>query len=276
MQRSDFEQLWGETLRSKAPDMLSFERLVQAVVDRYTSGDFQFRQHIKNRSSRVAETTGRVFDPENFDTETARAFIADEVGFESWEKLAEAVIDRSENARPVLFHYAVAAMERGDFSALESTLGEANFHSQIVDWYESGMFDTEQETLAEVLSASCMLGQTRTAEYLIDKGVDPYAGMRSWLAGPHYAVSSGRLETVKMLLEKKVPMEVENRYGGTLLGQALWSAINEHKDDHAEIIEQLIEAGAHVWPGTLEWWEEQNVPSPKTKTRVANVLKNAA
>jgi hypothetical protein len=166
-------------------------------------------------------------------------------------------------------------MERGDFSALESAIGPDNFHDQIVNWFEVGLFKDEQETLDEVLSAACMLGQTRTAEYLIEHGVDPYAGMRTWLAGPHYAVSSGRVETVKMLLEKKVPLEVENRHGGTLLGQALWSAINEHSDTHAEIIELLIRAGSHVWPGTLEWWEEQDVPCAETKERVAAALRNA-
>lgn len=176
-------------------------------------------------------------------------------------------------SQPPLFDYAVAAMERGDFSALEAEIGADNFYSQIVDWHENGFFNSEQGTLDEILSASCMLGQTKTAEYLIDKGVDPYAGMKTWLAGPHYAVSSGNLDTVKMLIEKKVPLEIENRYGGTMLGQALWSAVNEHKLDHAQIIELLIAAGASVDPGTLEWWEQQDVPSPETKRRVADVLR---
>lgn len=177
------------------------------------------------------------------------------------------------NSQPPLFEYTVAAMDRGDFSALEEAIGADNFYSQIVDWYESGSFETERETLDEILSASCMLGQTKTAEYLIDKGVDPYAGMKTWLAGPHYAVSSGNLDTVKMLIEKRVPLEIENRYGGTMLGQALWSAINEHKADHAQIIELLIAAGANVDPGTLEWWEQQTVSSAETKRRVADVLR---
>lgn len=56
---------------------------------------------------------------------------------------------------------------------------------------------------------------TRTAEFLLDKGVDPYAGMKTWLAGPHYAVSSGHLDTVKMLIEQKVSFEIKNNYGGT-------------------------------------------------------------
>lgn len=175
--------------------------------------------------------------------------------------------------KPALFQYAIGAMERGDFSALEERIGADRFHDQIVEWFDGGLFENEQETLDEILSASCMLGQTKTAVFLLDKGVDPYSGMKTWLAGPHYAVSSGRLETVKMLLERKISLDVENKYGGTMLGQALWSAVNEHKDDHAEIIERLIEAGAFVWPETLEWWEGQDVPSEATKTRVAEALR---
>ena len=60
-----------------------------------------------------------------------------------------------------------------------------------------------------------------------------------------------------------------------MLGQAFWSAVNEHKPSHADIIEALIKAGAVVEPGTLEWWEVQNVPSDETKERVTNALRSA-
>lgn len=267
MQKSDLEKLWSETLRSERPDADQFDRLAQAVVSHYSSGDPEFRRHITNRSGQVAERASFLTDAENFTIESARAYVADEIGFKGWNELVDALRQGS-----VLFQYTIAAMERGDFSALESTIGPENFHRQIIAWFQSGLFETEQETLAEVLSAACMLGQTETAEYLIDQGVDPYAGMRTWLAGPHYAVSSGRLETVKMLLAKRIPMEIENRYGGTLLGQALWSARNEHVDTHAEIVALLVDAGAHVWPGTFDWWNEQEVPNSETKRRIAETL----
>ncbi len=174
-----------------------------------------------------------------------------------------------------LFQYAIGAMVRGDFTALEERIGRERFHDQIVEWYENGYFDKQQETLDEILSAACMLGQAQTAEYLIDKSVDAYAGMRTWLAGPHYAASSGRLAVIEMLIRKEVPLEVENKYGGTVLDQALWSAINEHADTHAAIIERLIAAGAVVESGTLEWWNNLDVPSGETKMRVAAALRRA-
>lgn len=171
---------------------------------------------------------------------------------------------------------AVGALEKGDFSRLEDMLGgPEGFDRQVIEWYDDGQFDGAPETLAEALTCACMLGRTDTASYLIDQGVDPYAGMKTWLAGPHYAVSSGHLDTVRMLLDKKIPLEVKNLHGGTLLGQAFWSAVNEHRASHADIVEALIEAGAAIEPGTLEWWEGQDVPSVETKERVTNALRSA-
>lgn len=166
----------------------------------------------------------------------------------------------------------VDALEKGDFSRLEELLGgAAEFDRQITNWYDEGQFNDAPYTLAEALTCACMLGRTATAEYLIDNGVDPYAGMKTWLAGPHYAVSSGHLDTVQMLLAKKIPLEIKNLHEGTMLGQALWSAVNEHKRSHADIIEALIAAGAVIEPGTLEWWKAQSVP-PETKGRVEEIL----
>ena len=267
MDKASLKELWHRTLT--APSEAGLNNVANSVLDRYVS-EARFREHVKNRSKRVTERTGVKFDPKEFGIESARAYVADEIGFTSWNDLISAVDGHSEKS--ILFCYAIAAMDRGDFSALESAIGTEHFYDQIVEWFESGKFDSERETLNEILSAACMLGQTRTAEFLIDHGVDPYAGMRSWLAGPHYAVSSGRLDTLKMLLEKNVPLEIENKYGGTLLGQALWSAINEHTETHAEIVERLIEAGALVWLETLEWWKAQDVPDRETKERIKKAL----
>lgn len=71
-------------------------------------------------------------------------------------------------------------------------------------------------------------------------------------------------------------MNIENMYGGNVWGQALWSAVNEPKPDHAAIIEALIDAGVEIEAGTLEWWESQNVPSEETKRRVADALRRVS
>jgi hypothetical protein len=60
-------------------------------------------------------------------------------------------------------------------------------------------------------------------------------------------VIGGQLETVKLLLWHNPPLEVENSYGGTVLGQALWSAAHGGDPDlYVAILETLVEAGARV------------------------------
>jgi len=103
---------------------------------------------------------------------------------------------------------------------------------------------------------ACMCGRTGVAEFLLDQGVDPSSQINSGQTGLHYAAHAGHLETVKMLLERKVPLEEKNMYDGTVLGQALWSAFNEPKPDHLPIIEALITAGARVEPDWNKWIDE--------------------
>lgn len=166
-------------------------------------------------------------------------------------------------------------LDEGNFTALEKMLGGPNgFEEQIIGWHKAGKFDTEPDSLAEALTCACMLGRLKTAKYLLENNVDPLAGIKTGLNGFHYAASSGRLEIVKLLIEKKVPMEVENMYGGTVFGQAIWSAVNEWKPDHAEIVEVLVNAGAVVDVGYRDWWDEQNVPDNETKRRIAVVLRS--
>lgn len=267
MDKDVLKNLWHETFAS--PSSAKLDEVAQVVVEVYSSGP-RFREHIKNRSKRVSKTTGFELDPENFDLDAARAYIADEIGFTNWDDLINEVEDPGE--KPILFHYAIAAMDRGDFTALEETIGPEKFHEQIVEWFESGRFKDEQETLDEIFSAACMLGHSDGAEYLLNKGVDPYAGMKTGLSGFHYAASSGRLDVIKLLIERGVPMEVKNMYGGTVFEQAIWSVVNEYTPQHAEIVERLVEAGAVVDDGYDEWWEKQNVPGRQTKERIAKVL----
>jgi hypothetical protein len=48
-------------------------------------------------------------------------------------------------------------------------------------------------------------------------------------------------------LRRNAPLEVKNRYGGTVLGQALWSAAHGGDPElYIEIIETLIAAGAEI------------------------------
>jgi hypothetical protein len=272
MNGRELKELFGRTLRAAQPTVEQFEQLAAAMVEVHLSGDLRFGRHIQNRMRQIGERTGEDFTDRPFGPDSARLLIADEVGYNDWADLVE-TLSKGPGDKPPLFRYAVAAMVRGDFSALEEAVGgREEFDASIIGGYEKGYFTDEPETLAEVFSAACMLGHPRAAEYLLDRGVDPAAGVRTGLNGFHYAASSGRLEVVKLLIARKAPIEIRNMYGGTVLEQALWSAVNEHRESHGAIIEALIEAGAYIEPGTLEWWNEQDVPSGETKRRVTAAL----
>ena len=173
-----------------------------------------------------------------------------------------------------LWKQAVKDINDGAYFRIQKTLGGGDaFDNQIIDWFDRGYFENDRETLTETVTCASFLGRAKLVAHLLDNGVDPVAGMRSGMNGFHYAASCGQLEVVKVMIDRKVPMEIVNRYGGTVLGQAMWSAIHEHESTHAEIIELLIEGGATVHPGTAEWWEQQDVISAETKERVATALR---
>jgi ankyrin repeat protein len=96
--------------------------------------------------------------------------------------------------------------------------------------------------------AACAYGHGDVARFLLDRGVD-IAALDGQTA-LHLAAHEGHLETVRLLLSRGAPLEVKNRYGGTVLDQTLWSAV--HGDagvDYLPIVEALIDAGAAVEPG---------------------------
>ena len=78
------------------------------------------------------------------------------------------------------------------------------------------------------------------------RGVDPAAGTGTGLSAFHWAANRGNLDTVKLLIERKAPLEQKNMHGGTVLDCAVWSAINEPRVDHIAIIESLLAAGANI------------------------------
>jgi hypothetical protein len=148
------------------------------------------------------------------------------------------------------FRDAVEGLRRGDFSRLEPLFDErpspGRRQCRIVEWHEGGLFDEEPKALAEAFTCACFLGRTSVVDFLLIHGVDPAAGDGTGLNGFHWAVNRGQWDTVKLLIERKAPLEVKRMYGGTVLGTAVWSAINEPRADHIPIIEALIVAGAKL------------------------------
>ena len=93
---------------------------------------------------------------------------------------------------------------------------------------------------------ACEYGYNDVVTFLLDYGVDPAFGADGAMTGLHLAAHDGHLDTVKLLLAHNAPLEVKNRYGGTVLGQTLWSAVHNPRPAHRQIVEALIAAGANV------------------------------
>ena len=99
---------------------------------------------------------------------------------------------------------------------------------------------------------ACQYGRTNVVEFLLGMGVKVDA-MPHGITGLHWAAYTARVDIVKMLLEKKVPVELrDGRHRGTPLGWALhgWSespSEPETKSAHYyEVIALLVAAGATV------------------------------
>ncbi|MEW6210320.1 MAG: ankyrin repeat domain-containing protein [Acidobacteriota bacterium] len=154
-----------------------------------------------------------------------------------------------ESARADSFRDAVQGLEAGDFSRLEPLFGDPSSpdcRCRIIEWYERGLFASERRALEEALTCACFLGRTEVVDYLMAQGVDPSAGISTGLDGFHWAANRGQLDTVKLLIRRQARLETRSMYGGTVLGTAVWSAINEPRADHIRIVEALIEAGARL------------------------------
>jgi ankyrin repeat protein len=158
------------------------------------------------------------------------------------------------------FTGALEGLHRGDFSRLERLFDERSGRSgksRIVEWHEEGRFREQPTALAEALTCASFLGRTTVAEYLLRQGVNPSGGAGTGLDALHWAANRGQLEAVRLLIRAGAPLETRSMHGGTALGTAIWSAINEPRRDHVQIIEELLNAGAHLEDSDCSTGHEQ-------------------
>ena len=136
----------------------------------------------------------------------------------------------------------------GDFSRLAPLFETPSDGSPcpVIKWFNDGLFANEPKAQAEAFTCACFNGCIHVVEYLLAKGVDPNGGINTGLNAFHWAANRGQLKTVEILIRNKSPLETQNAYGGTVLGCTVWSAVQEPKPDHLQIIEALLKAGANV------------------------------
>jgi ankyrin repeat protein len=126
---------------------------------------------------------------------------------------------------------------------------------------------------------ACEYGQTAVVDFLLDNGADPNERI-SGMNGLHWAVIGGHLDTIKLLIDRNVSLESVNVYGGTALGAAFWATVNQDEvyrwpgyTDDIMVIEVLLDAGAKIEAGTLEWLDRQNLPAGK-KASIGDLLES--
>ena len=108
---------------------------------------------------------------------------------------------------------------------------------------------------------------------MLKKGVDLLSQADTAQTGLHWAVIGGHCDTIQLLLKRGASLAANNAYGGTPLGQTLWSAMNDEAGvDYFPVIEMLIEAGAKIEAGLLEWLAKQN-GSSSVKARIVELLR---
>ena len=142
---------------------------------------------------------------------------------------------------------AVFLADRGARLNLESAAGVGRLDVVKAFFNADGSLKKKstRKQLQSALKHACAWGRLNVVEFLLDKNVDFSGG--DGQTPLHCAAIGGQLETIKFLLKRNAPLEVKNMYGGTVLGQTLWSAAHGGDPEvYAAIIKVLIAAGARV------------------------------
>jgi ankyrin repeat protein len=149
------------------------------------------------------------------------------------------------NGRPKAAEFLASRGARFDFVGT-AALGRLDAVKSFFDEDGSLKPSATREQLNEGFIYACGYGHYSVVEFLLPKGVD-LAAQAGGQTGLHWAVIGEHLGTVKLLLRHNAPLEVENMFGGTVLGQALWSAAHGGDPDvYIAILEALVAAGAKV------------------------------
>jgi hypothetical protein len=124
-------------------------------------------------------------------------------------------------------------------------------------------------------------GHIAVVEYLLQKGVNINMEVGGFCP-IHYAIMGEHLDIIRLLIEHGASLEIENMYGGTALGCALWRIANpdyyiERSPEQVAatevaMFETLLAAGAVVDPGMLPWLHEQKKVSSAIKARIEQLF----
>ena len=105
---------------------------------------------------------------------------------------------------------------------------------------------------------ACGFGKTSVVDFLLERGMDVAAKLKQHgQTGLHAAAAGGHVDTVRLLLQRRAPLDVrDDSFGGTPLGWALYGwSMGETPDpraDYYEVVTLLVAAGVPVNPAWLD------------------------
>jgi ankyrin repeat protein len=99
------------------------------------------------------------------------------------------------------------------------------------------------------LAWACKFARAAVAEFLLDIGVAPTSKDGYDMTALHWAASNGMADVVRRLISLGAPLEVMNRWQGTVLDSTIHFAIHMPVKgvDYPAMLELLIAAGADVY-----------------------------
>ena len=140
-----------------------------------------------------------------------------------------------------------------------------------------GFFDgivPAKDRIQSAFGWACEFGRTEVAAFLLDRGADVRVADGNGQTGLHRTALGGHLDTMKLLLERGAPLDARNVWGATVLPNVLWGAVHHNPNvDYTPVVETLIDAGATVEDGVLDWWNQQEVLRPATKPGIEEQLR---
>jgi len=102
--------------------------------------------------------------------------------------------------------------------------------------------------VAFALIWAAKFGREAVVEFLLDQGVDIAATDIDAMTALHAAAANGHLDVMEVLIARGAPLEVQNRWGGTVLDSTAFFAYHapDGRIDYEPVLERLIAAGARI------------------------------
>jgi ankyrin repeat protein len=118
----------------------------------------------------------------------------------------------------------------------------------LVDLVDKFLNNEKEVKQGQALVSASTFGQTQTVAFMLDRGVEAGSLDRDDMTGLHWATARGHMDVVRLLLDRGAPLEVKNKWGGTVLGSTVFFAHSNPmaQVDFVTVIETLLSAGAQV------------------------------